>query len=194
MKNTIVLNFGGFYCSIHDQLIDNELDNYYQDDNGNTLDYYSLDIPYKTILNEYSKLYINCFSEWLSDTYSIDILLEFKSLSSPKEYNFSTDKIIAFISKLHESKLLKHFKNDTGFLDYLKQATKSYDGYISFYDYESALKNKDDVLSDYLSSYLCNLFDNQYLNYYDKNNGYELLYGIDMPILERVSAWLLFKS
>lgn len=185
MKNTMVLNFGGFYNSIHDQLIDSELDNYYQDDDGNILDYYSLNIPYKTIFNEYSKFYISSFSEWLNDTYSIDINLSFSELISPREYNFSTDKIIAFISKLNESKLLNHFKSDTGFLDYLKQASKSYDGYISFYDYESALKNKDGVLSDYLSSYLCNIFnDGQFYNYYDTKYGYDLLYGINMPILE----------
>jgi hypothetical protein len=185
MKNTIVLNFGGFYNSIHDESIDSMLDSYYQDDDGNTLDYYSLDIPYKTILNEYSRLYIDLFSEWLNDEYSLDVNLTFSELISPREYNFSTDRIIAFISKVHESKLLKHFKNDLSFLDYLKQATKSYDGYISFYDYESALKNKDGVLSDYLTQYLCNEFnDSEFINYYDRNNGYELLYGIDMPILE----------
>jgi hypothetical protein len=185
MKNTIVVNFGGFYNSIHDELIDSMLDNYYQDDSGDTLDYYSLDIPYNAIFAEYSDFYLNCFTEWLNDNHGIDISLSYESLSSPREYNFSTDKIIAFISKTHENKLLKHFKKDNDFLDYLKGATKSYDGYISFYDYDSALKNSDGVLSDYLTSYLCRLFNhNEFINYYDRNYGYELIYNIELPILE----------
>jgi hypothetical protein len=185
MTNKIVVNFGGFYNSIHDELIDSMLDSYYQDEEGNILDYYSLDIPYKTIFDKYSKFYINSFSGWLFDNFDLCINLRFSHLNSPREYNFNTDKIIAFISKSDEFKLLKHFRNDAGFLEYLKKATRSYDGYISFYDYESALKNQDGVLSDYLTQYLCNEFNqSDYLSCYDLNNGYELLYSINMPSLE----------
>jgi hypothetical protein len=189
IKNTMVVNFGGFYNSIHDGLIDSMLDDYYQDEHGNTLDYYSLDIPYKTIFEDYSKFYLKCFLEWLNDDYGINVSFKFSHLINPREYNFSTDKIIAFISKSDENKLLKHFKNDTSFLNYLKNATRSYDGYISFYDYDGALKNKDGVLSDYLTQYLCNEYNqSNYINFYNLHNGYELIYGINMPILECEAA------
>ena len=54
---------------------------------------------------------------------------------------------------------MKHFIKDNDFLAYLKDATVSYDGYHSFYDYEQALNNKDDVFSMYLLEYLANEFN-----------------------------------
>ena len=181
----IIINFGGFYCSVHDSLIDSMLDSYYQDENGETLDYYSLDINYKTIFEAYSKQYLKTLEAWLHYENDVTIEFDFKSLQSPREYNFSTDKIIASISNASHKKLINKFKKDVDFIAYLKEATQSRPGYISFYSFDDAINDKDNVLSDYLTSYLCNKFNaDDYLDYYDRNNGYELLYGLNMPQLE----------
>jgi len=189
MRNTITVNFGGFYCSMHEQLIESMLEQYYSDDTGSVLDYYSLDIPYKTIFAEYSEFYLDCFTEWLSDEYDLNIKLQFSELWSPREYNFSTDEIIAFMTLADENKLNQYFKKEPAFIEYLKKATKSYDGYISFYDYEKALNNEKGILSTYVFTYLCQIFnETEFFTYYDKNNGYELIYNIDLPQLESEGA------
>lgn len=180
MKNKIVLNFGGFYCSIHEQLIDSMLDGYYDNQ-----DYYNLDIDYQSIFKKYSQAYIASFKEWLNDEYQIDINMSFSALKSPREYNFSTDKIIAFMTLKDENKLINYFKKDADFIAYLKDATQSKSGYISFYSFNDVLANKDRVLSDYLTSYLCDLFNqNEHLNYYDRNYAYDFIYSMDLPQLE----------
>jgi hypothetical protein len=180
------INFGGFYCSIHEQLIDSMLDSYYQDDDGNTLDYYFLDIPYGDIFQKYSKNYLLFLKEYLYENYNLQFKPVYKQLTSPKEYNFSTDKINIDLNNLDCNKIIKHFKKDNDFLEYLKKATKSVSGYWSFYDYDNAINNKDNILIVYIFDYICQLDDikKEWLQYYDFNNFYEMLYRMDLPQFE----------
>lgn len=183
--NKVTIQFGGFYYSIHEQNIDYMLENYYSDDTGSTLDYYGLDVPYSDIFKRYSEFYLDCLTEWLSDEYDIKVKLQFSELWSPKEYNFNTDEIIALMPLSDENKLNRYFKKEPAFIDYLKKATKSYDGYISFYDFEQAINNEKGILSNYVFTYLCRIFnETEFFNYYDRRNGYELIYSIDLPQLE----------
>lgn len=187
--NKVTIQFGGFYYSIHEQNIDYMLEQYYSDDTGSALDYYSLNIPYSDIFAKYSEFYLDCLTEWLSDEYDIKLKLEFSELWSPREYNFNTDEIIAFMTLADENKLKQYFKKEPAFIEYLKKATKSYDGYISFYDYEQALNNEKGILSTYVFNYLCQIFnETKFFNYYDRNNGYELIYNINLPQLESEAA------
>lgn len=179
MKN-ITVNFGGFYYSIHDELIDGMIESYYD---GN--DYSGLDINYQEIFQAYSKRYLSVFSEWLLHEFNLDASFKYVELYSPREYNFSTDKIIATITNASHKALYNKFKRNESFLDYLKDATQSKSGYVSFYSYDEALQDKDNIFTDYLTSYLCALFnESEFLNYYDRKNMYELIYGIDLPMLE----------
>lgn len=181
MKNCNV-PFGGFYNSLHSSLIDSMLDNFYSDEDGNALCYDDLNINYDEIHAQYIKAYINNLNEFLRDDFEIDVTFHNLRLDSPREYNFTTDKINCNISDLNCKKLINLFKKDNYFLSALRDYTKSYDGYISFYNYDEALNNKDDILIEYVMQYICKLLDNDtYLTYYDMNNVYELLNYIDLP-------------
>lgn len=186
MKN-INLEFGGFYSSIHDENVNSMLDQYYSDEEGQFLDYSYLNIDYRAIYNEYIKDYCHMLTQYMSDEYSIDVKFKNLSLISPREYNFSTDKINVNITNLANKNINKLFLKNSTFLEYLKNATKSYDGYMSFYSYNEALENKDDMLIEYIFTFICNEFNtDKFYSYYDNNNLYELLYcgHLNMPELK----------
>ena len=155
MNTTI--QFGGFYHSIHSYIIENsinsfiEYDNETNDTNKNEFDDYNLN--YHDIQIQYINQYIPLLEKHIKDTYNIDIKFSNQYIWSPKEYNFNTDEIIADIDKPYT--LIDTFKTNQDFLDYLKQSTKSYDGFMSFYSYDSALNNKNDILPVYILSYIC---------------------------------------
>ena len=154
MNTTI--QFGGFYHSIHSVIIDNSIDSYieYMNDENNTdkneNDY---NFDYSAMYQDYINQFIPILENHIKDNYNIDIKFSNQYLWSPKEYNFATDEIIADINKPYT--LIDTFKSNQDFLEYLKDSTKSYDGYISYYSYDSALNNKNDILPVYILSYIC---------------------------------------
>ena len=86
---------------------------------------------YHTIANDYT----NSFLDQLENEIGFSLDAKLESLESPKEYNFSTDRI--FI-QLHESKALKFInyilKNHKEELeDLIKKRFTSCSGFISFY-------------------------------------------------------------
>jgi hypothetical protein len=157
MKTTI--KFGGFYASIHQAIIDNYLESFFDDDE----DYYQL-MDYKAIHQDYIEQFIPLLEDHIKETYNIDIKLSNLSLWSPKEYNFETDEIIADIDRPYT--LIDTFRTHKDFLEYLKEATKSYDGFISFYTYESAWNNKNDILPIYIFSYVIDKWQESDENYF----------------------------
>ena len=161
MKTTI--EFGGFYESIHSNHIDMMTENYFDDtplqNDDNNFDYFN----WSAIHQSYIESYVNKLSQYIKDNYEIDIDFKNISMHSPKEYNFATDVIHCDVSKKKIELLNKELLKDKKFLEYLKDSTQSYDGFMSFYTYEQAINNKDDMLSVYVLRYLC----------YDLNkNGY----------------------
>ncbi len=174
------IRFGGFYGSLHEDLVDNMVNNYYD-----VQDYYDPDINYRAIFNEYIVEYMNSFEEWINDNYDMDISFSDIELDSPRFYNYSTDEIIADV-KYRDCEM--DLKNDyKEFLEYVKDNTKSYDGYISFYNYNEVISDKDGMLDFFKLDYLVNKFnDEEFLSYYDMNNMYELIYDMDMP--ERIAS------
>ena len=61
----------------------------------------------------------------------------------------------------HDMKMqyLKQYISDyIDFIEYLKDHTKSYDGFWSHYTYETALNNKDDILTLYIFEYIANKY------------------------------------
>ena len=130
MKN-FNMKFGGFYGSYHEGYIDMLIENYFSDDEGN------FDIPnnieYRIIFNAYIKEYIESLQEFLKDEFELDIKFHNLRLDSPKEYNFSTDEINCDISNSNMKKINTFFLKDVEFVEYLKEAAKSCDGYPSFW-------------------------------------------------------------
>jgi len=172
MRTTI--EFGGLYGSQHESLVESAVEAWHMDFDGNIETDKLEDWDWRQSYIKYMREWTNIFSEWLKDDYDLDIDFTNLELISPKYYNFRTDTIGADITERELDDLLGKFDNDVEFMQYLKQATTSYDGYISFYDYEQAKANKDGILPQYLLRYLANKFNERDLyDYYDRQNCYE---------------------
>jgi len=177
IKTTI--NFGGFYNSIHDDNIEWACESYFTDDDGNCNWDIILDsVDFKKIRGVYIDLYCDLFSDWLKENYNLAIKFKNISLSSPREYNFETDKILCDITHDENESLIKALQSNTKFLDWLKDRTQSRSGFISFYSYDDAMNNKNDIYSVYALEYLASEYEStDFDSDYDRASGYDVLYS-----------------
>ena len=135
MKNSNIsttINFGGFYNSIHSDIIDNYIEN---------LEYDFENVDYKTTFEIYAKDYIKILNQ------KLDTNIIFKSLVSPKFYNYSTDFINVEISKKDILKLFQYVRNEDlkeEVFNIIKDSSTSRDGYVAFYNYNDYFK-KDNL-------------------------------------------------
>ena len=127
----ILIPFSGFYNSVHDGEFDSQVERY-MGENG--LDIYNDDVnvDWTAVYPEYSQEYAKAVSE-LDDTLQG---LEFKELISPREYNFSTDKIECTIPMLdllniYTAATTGEYRED--WIKYVHDKLKGYDGFIPFY-------------------------------------------------------------
>lgn len=92
-----VIPFSGFYYSVHDDALDQALAQMFWDDNGNINDGLlsrAFDmVNWTGVHNAYAKDYTENFGLHFKLP-----SLKFESLSSPREYNFTTDRIFVEIS------------------------------------------------------------------------------------------------
>ena len=158
------IEFGGFYDSIHSSHIDMTTENYFDDtplqNDDNNFEYFN----WSAIHQSYIESYVNKLSDYITDNYQIDIDFKKVSLDSPTQYNFKTDVINCSVNKKKIELLNNKLIIDDEFAKYLKDSTQSYDGYMSFYTYEQALNNKDDILSVYVLRYICHKLNSEYLD------------------------------
>ena len=165
MKTNI--NFGGFYGSTHSDLIDNRIEMYEHEGYINTWE----DIDYQETYKSYIHDYCSELSDFILDKFEIDIDFKNLSLNSPRFYNFETDTIDCEVNKDKVEKLNTYFLKDKDFIQYLNKRTKSYSGFISFYTFEQAKNNKDNILIDYVLEYICK----EIFNEVAELNDYELI-------------------
>tara|TARA_R110000764_G_scaffold239118_1_gene337564 strand:- start:640 stop:1182 length:543 start_codon:yes stop_codon:yes gene_type:complete len=162
-KIDTTINFGGFYESIHDSNIESLIESYNEE--GNYPEYNFENIDYKNTNKSYIEDYCYKFTNYIFNEYGFNIKFENLKLWSPSEYNFNTDKIDCQVNKFQSNKLINHFKKDDDFLEYLEGITRSYDGYQSFYTFDDALNNKNNILIMYLLEYLSNEFNKKQVMY-----------------------------
>ena len=132
------LNFGGFYHSEHSDNIDSEEEMY---------GYNWEEIDYKKTHLNYCNSYLNKLSE------ELEIDLKFIQLDSPREYNFTTDKILCSISENDFNTLLAAYDTKELF-NYIEEHSKSRDGFHSFYSGYAAVKKETDIFLQYLFDYI----------------------------------------
>ena len=142
------LNFGGFYHSEHSETIENNIEVY---------GYNWESIDYKRTHINYCKAYLNRLSE------ELEIDLTFISLDSPREYNFTTDKIFTSISDKDFRALLSEYDTKDLF-NYIEEHSKSRDGFTSFYSGYKAVKEETDIFLQYLFNYILQYED---FDFYD---------------------------
>lgn len=108
-KYQIVIPFTGFYETVHGDAMDDAVDYALDCNEGEKqLEYDDLVIDMKGFMEEYSKAYLEAVSEFLSNNCDIDVEFEFFELFSPREYNFETDIITAYITEEGLNAILEH--------------------------------------------------------------------------------------
>lgn len=132
------LNFGGFYHSEHSETIENNIEAYGYDWE---------DVDYKKTHLNYCNSYLNKLSE------ELEINLKFIQLDSPREYNFTTDKILCSISENDFNTLLDVYDTKELF-NYIEEHSKSRDGFSSFYSGYKNVKAEKDIFLQYLFNYI----------------------------------------
>ena len=156
IKNNIEtsIKFGGFYESIHSSNIDHMVEAFEYD-----FDH----VDYKKTHQDYIENYSYNLSDYIYDQYKVIINFNNVKLYSPEYYNYSTDKIDCKIKSNQVYDLNEVIKKDKNFLEYLKNATTSYDGFMSFYTFNEALSNKNNILIMYVLEYISNKYNDSIL-------------------------------
>lgn len=123
--------FSGFYYTRHDQELDWTIENMFGSrDSGERNP--SLELrcweacKWGQVHEAYAKAYCENFAA------EFGIKLEFESMQSPREYNFTTDRIFAHI-ELDEVKRLRSVTDEKLLRDLARKRFTSYDGFISHY-------------------------------------------------------------
>lgn len=153
-KIEIQLPFSGFYHSIHDMYIDNNIEyeiEYLESELGYTdeqLDvikdrFYMMDYaPTRKTICEH---YINAYNAVFYDEYDIHLDLTYNDLISPKFYNFETDRLYATIDESIYNEVTDLI-NSEDFKSLLKDKFKPQSGFMPFQSTLDAIENNDTVL------------------------------------------------
>jgi len=159
-KTKFLIDFGGFYHSIHSELIDDRIE-YFEIDEDK--------VNYKETYNSYCIEFIDSINDML------ELDLKFIQIDSPKFYNYSTDKIEAEINENDFNKLKDTYLNSNEFIDYVNENSKSYDGFISFYNGFNEVIKEDEVLLQYMFNYILKEYADEIENY---------IFELDFEIIE----------
>ena len=169
------LSFGGFYYSVHSDIVDSLVENNFDED-GDTLtedDYYDT-IDYQKTYKDYCKYYVGYLFDYILDAHGIKLTITQNNIDmwSPREYNFSTDVIVlkdvsnSTIKSL--TILFNRYLENSEFKDFILEKTTSRSGYIPFYNYEDVADKKElDVSLEFLLEFIANEF-NEEVELYDK--------------------------
>lgn len=125
-----LIPFSGFYYSIHDERIDEVVEELFQDVDGNTNyrlhDAFCIDVDHEAIHEKYAERYTKLIAEKLG------VSFEYEELISPRQYNFETDRIFAKLSREDFCKLLKQVRGRK-LDDVSREMFTSRSGFRSFY-------------------------------------------------------------
>ena len=172
-KYEVLLNFfSGFYESIHDDIFDREEEWIIEDNPGHDYD----DFRFKYDEVGYCKKYVSAISS------EIELKMEFMELTSPREYNFTTDKISVWITTKELKKISSVLESET-LSKLIKKRFTSRDGFMSFYS-NHILDWKEKKIQDWDCVELGTLLDawiieNESFDYWDNLDdcGYEYCSG-----------------
>lgn len=145
LRQSIQIPFDGFYESWSGDMIEdavNQAFDYEGTGDPEVPDDFYMKWDCKAVQNAFCKSYVEYFQAWLKDTFDLDVSLEFQEMTSPRFYNFETDKIYCWISHLDVCKIY-NLVNTPALREMVRERHTSYDGFISFYSND--LDDKDDV-------------------------------------------------
>lgn len=175
-KITAHVNFGGFYHSIHSELVDSTVESFISDEKEIE------EFNWKEAYKKYTKEYISKLEDFIGDELEMEKTptIEFTGLISPQYYNYTTDKAKVDISEENSTKIILGLTSSElfeEFKEYLKERTTSGPGYTSFFTYEEALQNKDEILIEYILEFMAGQYnENQLVNGIHEINVYETIF------------------
>ena len=170
--SNVTVEFGGFYHSIHDSLIDDVVDRYASEMTDDDFNEFYEGLNWGDIRQNYARGFMKLLAEWLEKELYIGVKYSENTIKviSPREYNFRTDTLDVDFTPESIAHLNAWARKDDEFKDYLQEATQSRDGFISFYSYDDGLADKDGILSQYALRYLCDEFigSGEFVDAYDR--------------------------
>ena len=139
----IQIPFSGFYNSIHggeggniDQALEGGFNyDYEKDEEKEVPDIWGANYDYKAIELEYCQHFVEAFG----DKYGLT--LTFDEMTSPREYNFSTDRIFCKIPREEIDTIRKSVEEHKDWAQYIKDNFTSCSGFWS--NYENDCKHED---------------------------------------------------
>jgi hypothetical protein len=123
--------FQGFYDSWHSDQIDYALETHFDYNGDGVPDIDIDDLWYDVDINGIKQKYVSDYVDYINQELDISSL-ELKSLYSPKEYNFTTDRIFCYISYKDIRKMYSKVYKDY-LPEVIKEQFTSYDGFTSYY-------------------------------------------------------------
>lgn len=159
----IFIDFGGFYHSWHDDICERAVayqlgaDNEYGEIDRDNDAFYQF--------NGWDEVHAQYADQWLDMLNNeLGTKIHFIGVSSPRFYNYQTDKIAASISQRDQLTIMRFIReNDlkTDLMRVIKDQTTSRDGYCPFYSYKNIFQRDNwdlliqmalQVINEYLSA------------------------------------------
>lgn len=181
-KLKIQIPFSGFYNSSHEGIFDSELeyelDNLAQEygaDNDVCIAYseaFNDAIQWRKVFTDYAREYVEAFNDVVECETGLKLALEFDELTSPREYNFETDKIFAFISPESVNDLFEIVTKEN-LQKIISERHTSRSGFISFYSNdlkewpENVLEWDEIQLESLLRAYLFQIIGDDWGRYFE---------------------------
>jgi|GEM_PF-1940851 len=123
--------FAGFYGSWHDDRVDEVEERMFQDDSGQL----TSDYLYETFWSgvDYSEVFERYARAWTAAlAHESGIAMDFEEMTSPREYNFQTDRVFAKISRSDLAKMLRAVRGKR-LAAAIHERCTSRSGFCSFY-------------------------------------------------------------
>lgn len=137
----IFVPFSGFYESFWDSCIDDAVsravENYVEEHPGVDIKqvrgHQYFNTNFADVRQRVARAYVVALENYLWHEVDTAVILTFKELISPREYNFKTDRILCEISEHHATRLFA-FGNSERLQYYAAQKMTTRSGFISFYN------------------------------------------------------------
>jgi hypothetical protein len=134
MKLITTVPFAGFYESYHSQRIDDAMEQLTWDYDGEPIPEVSSEVADKLYFTcDYTKLHRLYAKDYVEEiAQQTGLKITYESMQSPKEYNFTTDRVFAYIELEEVQRIYKELDMEQ-LAAYIKKRFTSRDGFSSFY-------------------------------------------------------------
>jgi hypothetical protein len=169
----VFCEFGGFYESIHSETIDNTVEIFCSDDNGDLPEDFEWNkVNWRHLCEVYAKAYTeSILPDAILKTTAEKVKLTYLKLKSPTYYNYSTDELLVKIDKDTANILIGDYLPLEDFVNYVENFVKEYE-YTSSYSVSEILTNKDNVLLNFILDYEAENINEGFYSVVKEDNGH----------------------